>query len=160
MNYTDFLSRNGLLRCDADFAPETPPQNYPPEPFAEPFTNHFSESVPAFMQSEPRGEEYSPDERSSDGAGESGVWIPLFMITELKLCGTPLLVYALIYSFTVSGKEYWGSRNYLAERVGCSVSTVDRALRKLEKMGLINERQKAYGRNIYVALPRDGANRR
>ena len=160
MSYIDFLSQNRLQRYDEDFFPEAPPKIYPPEHFTEPFTNHFSESVPSFMQSEPRAEEYPPDERSSDGAGESGVWIPLFMITELKLCGTPPLVYALIYSFTVSGKEYWGSRNYLAERVGCSVSTVDRALRKLEKMGLINERQKAYGRNIYVALPHDGASRR
>lgn len=152
MSYIDFLSQNRLRRCDTDFVPEAPPQSYPPEPF----TNHFAESVPAFLQGEPIGEEYPPDEKtSSGGAGELGVWIPLFMITELKLCGTTLLVYALIYSFTVSGKEYWGSRNYLAERVGCSVSTVDRALRKLEKMGLINERQKAYGRNIYVALPRD-----
>lgn len=119
MNYIDYLSRNELQGCDADFIPEEP-----------------IETAPV-------------------GAGELGVWIPLFMITELKLCGTPLLVYALIYSFTSSGKEYWGSRDYLAKRSGCSVSTVDRALRKLEKMGLINARQKAYGRNIYVALPRD-----
>ncbi len=85
---------------------------------------------------------------------ELGVWVSQFMVNELKLSGTPLLVYALIYSFTNAGEEYWGSRDYLAQRAGCSVSAVDRALRKLEKMGLINERQKAYGRNIYVALPR------
>lgn len=155
MSYIDFLSQNRLQRYDEDFFPEAPPKIYPPEPFTEPSANHFAESVPNLMQSELINGEYPLNEKSSDGAGESGVWIPLFMITELKLCGTPLLVYAMIYSFTVSGKEYWGSRNYIAKRVGCSVSTVDRALRKLEKMGLINERQKAYGRNIYVALPRN-----
>ena len=91
--------------------------------------------------------------RPCKGEKELGIWIPQFMVEELELTGTPLLVYALIHSFSVSGEEYWGTRDYLALRAGCSASTVDRALRKLEEMGLINERQKAYGRNVYVALP-------
>ena len=52
MNYIDYLSRNELQGCDADFITEEP-----------------IETAPV-------------------GAGELGVWIPLFMITELKLCGT------------------------------------------------------------------------
>ena len=75
-----------------------------------------------------------------------------FMVEELGLSGTALIIYAIIYSYTKNNAEYWGTRDYLARRAGCSTVAVDNALRKLEKMGLINERQKPYERNVYRAL--------
>ena len=59
------------------------------------------------------------------------------MTKELGLGGAKLLVYALIYSFTVSEGSFFGSRGYMAEACGASVKTVDRTLRELVKCGLL-----------------------
>ncbi len=55
------------------------------------------------------------------------------MVDELGLSGTELLVYALIYSFTVSGSYSRCSQGYIAERVGAGYSTVRRLLDGLIK---------------------------
>ena len=60
-----------------------------------------------------------------------------FMTKVLGLGGAKLLVYALIYSFTVSEGSFFGSRGYMAEACGTSVKTVDRALRELVNSGLL-----------------------
>lgn len=54
-----------------------------------------------------------------------------FMVERMKLKGADLLVYALIYSFTVRGGQCYGSMNYIAERVGASRTSVYRALKEL-----------------------------
>ena len=61
-----------------------------------------------------------------------------FMTKELGLGGAKLLVYALIYSFTVSEGSFFGSRGYMAEACGMSVKTVDRTLRELVNIGLLS----------------------
>ena len=60
-----------------------------------------------------------------------------FMTKELGLGGAKLLVYALIYSFTVNDGSFFGSRGYMAEACGASVKTIDRTLRELVKCGLL-----------------------
>ena len=61
-----------------------------------------------------------------------------FMTKELGLGGAKLLVYALIYSFTVNEGSFFGSRGYMAEACGInSLRTVDRVLRELTNEGLL-----------------------
>ena len=62
-----------------------------------------------------------------------------FMTKVLGLGGAKLLVYALIYSFTVSEGSFFGSRGYIAEACGTSVKTVDRALKELVNNGLLSK---------------------
>ncbi len=75
-----------------------------------------------------------------------------FMVDELKLGGTTLLVYALIYSFTNAGGDCYGSLDYIAERVGASRTTVYRALNELtEKNYIIKQKAEKAGRVKYTA---------
>ena len=61
-----------------------------------------------------------------------------FMETELMLRCNVLRVYALLFSFTSSGKGvYYGSKKYLAESLSISERTVYRALKYLFERGLI-----------------------
>lgn len=60
-----------------------------------------------------------------------------FMPRILGLGGGELLVYALIYSFSSKGEEFYGSVSYIAERTGLSVSSVKRALKSLSAMNYI-----------------------
>ncbi len=61
----------------------------------------------------------------------SSFLIHSFMIDQLGLSGTELLVFALIYSFTKAGSSCYGSYDYIAGRVGASISTVGRAIKHL-----------------------------
>ena len=74
---------------------------------------------------------------STNDIYESYFIIHRFMTEELGLGGAKLLVYALIYSFTVSEGSFFGSRGYMAEACGASVKTIDRTLRELVKCGLL-----------------------
>ena len=61
-----------------------------------------------------------------------------FMETELMLRCNVLRVYALLFSFTSSGKGvYYGSKKYLADALSISDRTVYRALKYLFLRGLI-----------------------
>ena len=63
-----------------------------------------------------------------------------WMINRLGLKGIDLLLYAVIYGFSQDGdSEFKGSRNYLAEWCGCSMSTVARSLKSLQEDGLIEQ---------------------
>ena len=65
-----------------------------------------------------------------------------WMINRLKLKGTTLQLYAVIYGFSEDGEnECSGSLAYLAETTGCTKQTVLNALNKLEKLGYILKRQ-------------------
>lgn len=64
-----------------------------------------------------------------------------WMRTILDLKSSELLVYAIIYGFSQDGEsEFYGSRQYLADCVGCSVKTIERVLNNLVDTQLINKR--------------------
>lgn len=63
-----------------------------------------------------------------------------WMITRLKLKGTALTVYAVLYGFSQDGEsEFRGSLDYIAEFAGISRPTVKRTLRELAEQGLIKK---------------------
>lgn len=63
-----------------------------------------------------------------------------WMRSKLNLKGNELLAYAVIYGFSqTAGTAFTGSRKYLAEWCGCSMSTVDRTLNSLVDKGLISK---------------------
>ena len=68
-----------------------------------------------------------------------------FMTGELGLRGAALQVYALIYSFTTVGGSFSGSRAYIADTVGVSLKTVERAIAELSYRGLITRQTKKSG---------------
>ena len=59
------------------------------------------------------------------------------MTKELGLGGAKLLVYALIYSFTVNDGSFFGSRGYICEACGIVMSTTSKVLSELLSDGLI-----------------------
>lgn len=63
-----------------------------------------------------------------------------WMVNQLKLSGTELIVFAIIYGFT-QNPDLWydGSLSYMSESAGASKSTVQRALKSLESAGLITK---------------------
>ena len=62
--------------------------------------------------------------------------IHAFMTEAMKLSGTKLLVYALMYSFSKNG-AFSGSRRYIAGATGSTLRTVDRAIDSLLEEGLL-----------------------
>ena len=74
-----------------------------------------------------------------------------FMTEELGLSGVALIVYAVIYSFTVQRGSFYATREYLAKRAGCSVAAVSRALKTLVDLGLIRKRSRDHTTSLYTA---------
>lgn len=71
-----------------------------------------------------------------------------WMINELNLSGTNLLVYSIIYGFSQDGcSEYSGSLKYLMEWTGTTKPTVLKALNYLVDSGLISKREIECGSN-------------
>lgn len=70
---------------------------------------------------------------------ESGFVVYGFMVGELGLSGIKLLIYALIYSFKKSGLTYYGTQEYLSDRIGCSLASVKRSLKALTDAKLITK---------------------
>ena len=63
-----------------------------------------------------------------------------FMTSGLKLSGTELLTFALIYSFACSEERcFRGSLSYITERTGASLRAVNYALRSLLDKGFITK---------------------
>lgn len=63
-----------------------------------------------------------------------------WMLSELKLKGNALAVYAIIYGFSQDGaSEYAGTARYLAEWLGCSTRTVLSILSDLTEQGLLTK---------------------
>lgn len=72
------------------------------------------------------------------GSGATFYTVHRFMIDLLKLSGSKLLIFALIYSFSNDGKsEFRGSREYISMSTGVSLRTVDTVLSELCKKGFI-----------------------
>ena len=66
-----------------------------------------------------------------------------WMINDLKLKGTELLVYAVIYGFSqAEGQRYTGSLQYLAEWCGATKRSVQTALKSLTDKGYIQREDK------------------
>lgn len=69
---------------------------------------------------------------------ENYILITGWMVNELKLKGSELFVYALIYGFSQDGEsKFYGSRRYIAEWFNCSLPTIDKALNGLLEKDLI-----------------------
>lgn len=63
-----------------------------------------------------------------------------WMINELGLSGNELIIYAVIYGFSQDGQSFFkGSKKYLQDCTNTSKDTVLRALKSLQKKGLIEE---------------------
>lgn len=63
-----------------------------------------------------------------------------WMITDLKLSGNELIVYAIIYGFSqTTGNRFTGSLNYLASWLNATKQTALNALQKLVAKGLIEK---------------------
>ena len=87
-----------------------------------------------------------------------GSYFPIyhFMTKELGLGGAKLLVYALIYSFTVSEGSFFGSRGYICEACGIAMSTASKVLFELLNDGFIEKGDTtSFGTVSYIALIED-----
>ena len=83
---------------------------------------------------------------------KSNFYIQGFMV-ELGLKTSRLLLYALIYSYTVSGDGlYWGSRAYLAQCTGMSIRTVQAAIAELISDGLIERSEKGERKGLRATV--------
>lgn len=61
-----------------------------------------------------------------------------WMLNRLKLKGTAINVYAIIYGFSQDGESSFnGSRQYLCDFTGATKPTIDKALAELQAMDLI-----------------------
>ena len=81
---------------------------------------------------------------------ENYIIIQGWMISELKLKGNELLVYAIIYGFSQDGEScFSGSRNYLAEWCNASLPTIDNALKSLCDKKLIIKNQEKRNNVIF-----------
>lgn len=75
--------------------------------------------------------------------------IQSFMIKELDLKGTELLVYAIIYGFSQDEKsEFKGSISYLAEWCNVSRQTIITALKNLVDKGLLEKKTDSIGLKV------------
>ena len=66
-----------------------------------------------------------------------------WMLTELGLSGSELLIYALIFSYSVSkgGKGcYFGGYEAMSLATGCSTKTVQNSIKKLCEIGLVDKK--------------------
>ena len=87
-----------------------------------------------------------------------GGYFPIyhFMTKVLGLGGAKLLVYALIYSFTVSEGSFFGSRGYICEACGIAMSTASKVLFELLNDGFIEKGDTtSFGTVSYIALIED-----
>lgn len=74
---------------------------------------------------------------------ESYFCVQSWMVTELKLKGTELIIYAIIYGFSQDGKSYYsGSVSYLAEFAGVTTRAVFNILGKLCERNLLRKQEK------------------
>lgn len=84
-----------------------------------------------------------------------------FMTEQLKLTGTELLLYALVYNFSQDGNGcFYGSNDYAAKKIGCRRECVNRNATSLVERGLLS---RSYGSHNgkptidYVAIVPDCA---
>lgn len=91
---------------------------------------------------------------------EPFVMIPVRLLKDRRLRRTPaaITIYGLIFKHERREKTPYIGRTRLAEETGCSVDTVDRAIRKLIETGwLIIERRTGQTHRYYRGDGRTGA---
>lgn len=65
-----------------------------------------------------------------------------FMLTELRLKGNELLIYACIYGFSqTAGQWFTGSRQYLADWTNSTKQSIQKCLNSLVSKGLLEKRE-------------------
>ena len=116
-------------------------------------TNHTGQSAPQRAESRRKMNKASNNIPTNSKGYFS---IHHFMTKELGLGGAKLLVYALIYSFTVSEGSFFGSRGYICEACGIAMSTVSKVLFELLNDGFIEKGETtSFGTVSYIALIED-----
>ncbi len=66
------------------------------------------------------------------------ITIKPFMVNDLKLTGNALIMYAMIYSFTVGSKgAFFGSKDYIIRNLGIGLTSAYRILKSLEAQGFV-----------------------
>ena len=94
---------------------------------------------------------------------ENYIVIQGFMLTDLHLKSTELLVYAVIYGFCQTEQQYFtGNLKYLAEWTNCTVRGVSKCLKSLTEKNLISdicdENGKRCGYTILATQEQSSAN--
>ena len=94
---------------------------------------------------------------------ENYIVIQGFMLTDLHLKSTELLVYAVIYGFCQTEQQYFtGDLKYLAEWTNCTVRGVSKCLKSLTEKNLISdicdENGKRCGYTILATQEQSSAN--
>lgn len=84
--------------------------------------------------------------------------IQKWMLTDLNLKSTELMVYAIIYGFSQDSQgECWASLDYFQLWTGASRSSIIRAINSLEEKGLI-ERRRREGTTSALRVAEGGVN--
>ena len=74
---------------------------------------------------------------------ENYITVQGFMLTDLKLKGNELLIYACIYGFSQTENQVFnGGLQYLADWVNSTKQSVIKCLKSLEEKGYIIKREK------------------
>lgn len=83
----------------------------------------------------------------------SYITIQGWMVTDLHLSGTELLVYAIIYGFSQDDtSSFEGTWSYLEEWTNASRSTIYRTLKSLTDKGYVTKTERSAGYTEYRAL--------
>jgi DNA-binding transcriptional MocR family regulator len=80
---------------------------------------------------------------------EPFVMVPVRLLTDERLTSVAVHVYGLIFRWERKSKQPWPGRKRLAEEVGCSFDTIDRALRLLESTGWITVEERPGKPHLY-----------
>lgn len=70
---------------------------------------------------------------------EKYVAIQSWMVSDLKLSGNDLIVYALIYGFNSRNRKFIGTPDYISKFTGCSTRQISRILDNLVEKGLLTK---------------------
>ena len=88
---------------------------------------------------------------------EKHITIHGWMVTDLKLSGNDLLVYAIIYGFSQDGESmFFGSRQYLADWCNSTIRGIQKNLNNLIDLGLIEQTESKAGSYVKYKANRVG----
>lgn len=73
-----------------------------------------------------------------------------WMVENLKLTGSRLAVYAIIYSFSQNGGWFQGTASYLCRRSGLTERGVRKALKSLRDDGYIEKKERSHNGHTYI----------
>jgi len=90
---------------------------------------------------------------SDPGLADNRFYIPVYEDILEAFGMSVALVYGVIHRFTETTGDFRGSRQWLANKIRCSVSTVHRSLLKLKGSGLVDWHYRGNRTTIYRAIP-------